>query len=845
MKKLSLILLALIAFAQTTWAQWNGSGTEADPYQISSTANWNTLADKVNNHDQTYSGKFFKLMADITLTETISSGTPVTMVGTSDSKSFQGTFDGNGHTITLNYDDRRDADFCAPFRYIKGATIKYLHVTGTIYKTQGKNAGGLVGKAVGDNTIANCRSSVDIHFTKNGDVSSGGFIGELRESGSTTFNNCLFDGKLRGANAKKWGGFVGWVASGRTATFNNCLFNPAQINVDTDGCKTFARKDGTVVVNNCYYTTSIKDTQGATDANSMNNEQLRAALGGGWETVTENSVEKVVPIMTVYTLTGEGSEGSPFLIASTDDWNHFAANVFLGYTYHGEVLKMTHDISVTRSVGVYGKTFNGTFNGDGHTLTVALSSNADWCAPFAFTYDATIKNLATAGTINTSARYAGGVVGRNGTANIRMTNVTSSVTINSTYSGEAFHGGLVGYTLNGVITGCAFTGELLGTSSTHCGGLMGWKTRTENTSVEFNDCLFAPTQITVGTTGSRTLVVNNGAVTFTNCYYTEALGTVQGELVHSITPGTYVTVAYNGNATAAYNVSGITRYDSGIIMLNNVLYASNGKTVSLKLGCTLPEGSGFSGYEASAGDLTGSGNSYTLTMPNEDVIVNVIVNFFPCDGEGTEASPYLISDADDWNLLTIGVNSGYTYSGKYFRLTANISVTTMVGSDGHQFSGHFDGDGYTLSVNYNTNEPYTAPFRYIEDAEISNLCIADTIITSAKFAGGFVAHAQGNNTMTNCRSSVTINSSVDGDGSHGGFVATNTGGQFTMKGCAFDGRMLGSSTNNCGGFVGWNETNGSPEGIVKFENCFFVPTSITVTLEHTYARSRTNDGAHV
>ena len=66
-----------------------------------------------------------------------------------------------------------------------------------------------------------------------------------------------------------------------------------------------------------------------------------------------------------------------------------------------------------------------------------------------------------------------------------------------------------------------------------------------------------------------------------------------------------------------------------------------------------------------------------------------------------------------------------------------------------------------------------------------------------------------------------------------------------MEGCTFNGSMLGSSTNNCGGFVGWNETNGSPSGTVIFTRCFFVPTRITVGIEHTYARSRTNDGNHV
>ena len=123
---------------------------------------------------------------------------------------------------------------------------------------------------------------------------------------------------------------------------------------------TFARHDGTVNVNNCYYKTLIKDAQGATNASNMNNEQLLAALGGGWETVTENDVEKVVPVMALHSLTGYGTEASPYQISSTDDWNNFAANVFLGQSYSGNYFKLTNNISVTRMVGVYGKSFNGT-----------------------------------------------------------------------------------------------------------------------------------------------------------------------------------------------------------------------------------------------------------------------------------------------------------------------------------------------------------------------------------------------------------------------------------------------------------------------------------------------------
>lgn len=52
------------------------------------------------------------------------------MAGTA-SKPYTGTFDGQGHTLTINY-ETRDEDCTAPFRYTKDATIKDLTVEGKI-----------------------------------------------------------------------------------------------------------------------------------------------------------------------------------------------------------------------------------------------------------------------------------------------------------------------------------------------------------------------------------------------------------------------------------------------------------------------------------------------------------------------------------------------------------------------------------------------------------------------------------------------------------------------------------------------------------------------------------------
>ena len=151
MKTLALLAL-MAAFAPSAWAfdegsqpseepvleiaaeqespLWDGSGTSSDPYLIKGLADWEALAS--GSAEQTYSGVYFRQTADI-------SGASV-MVGTG-TKPFAGTYDGDGHTLSVNLNS--DEAFTAPFRYICGATIRHLRVTGTV---RGKlHTAGLVG----------------------------------------------------------------------------------------------------------------------------------------------------------------------------------------------------------------------------------------------------------------------------------------------------------------------------------------------------------------------------------------------------------------------------------------------------------------------------------------------------------------------------------------------------------------------------------------------------------------------------------------------------------------------------------------------------------------------------
>ena len=200
---------------------------------------------------------------------------------------------------------------------------------------------------------------------------------------------------------------------------------------------------------------------------------------------------------------------------------------------------------------------------------------------------------------------------------------------------------------------------------------------------------------------------------------------------------------------------------------------------------------------------------------------------------------YTINTVAGWNQfcdLLANNDKGY-FTGKTVKLGHDLSVSSMAGSEGHEFTGTFNGQGNTLTVDYTTSTDNAAPFRYVDGGTIENLIVEGTITTSAKFAAGFIADQYGAVTIRNCRSSVTINSSIEGDGTHGGFVGQthNTDGHsISIEGCVFDGKLLGDKTTKCGGFIGWRKN------AATIRNSLFAPTEVTVlnTESATFARNK-------
>jgi hypothetical protein len=259
----ALLLLAMLT-ATNAWATITGSGTASDPYRINSSEDWNSFCDSLTESNDFFAGKFVNLGADITVTRM--------------AHRFKGTFNGLGHTLTVNLNN--DQVVTAPFRYVSDATIKYLVTAGTI-SISDKFASGIVGKTEGGAvSITHCVSNVTISSSVGGDGTHGGIVG-LAQYGTVNITDCAFIGQMLGESTTLCGGFVGYTANDVTTTITNGLFAPTNIEIHS-GC-TFSRAANmnSVTITNCYYTEPLGTSQG-TDASGMSNEALAAALGDQW-----------------------------------------------------------------------------------------------------------------------------------------------------------------------------------------------------------------------------------------------------------------------------------------------------------------------------------------------------------------------------------------------------------------------------------------------------------------------------------------------------------------------------------------------------------------------------------
>ena len=272
---LTMILLMLpnvgIMSAVADDAPWDGSGTEQDPYQISSRDDFEAIADAVNGGNE-LRGVYFKQTRDIDMGGEADPWPTIGITVNNTVHQFRGVFDGGDRNIYGLYVKRYDDD-AGLFGYVgEGGVIKNVHVkdgdvSGTYWVggIAGRNYGLVeycsfsgevyggqlyIGGIVGDNhggTVSYCCNEGDVVFNQIG----GGVVG--RNSGGTV-ENCYNRGYVCSENIVR--GYAGGVVGENTAesTVDNCYSDGWVESNGNLACGAVVGANGEgSTVKNCYY----------------------------------------------------------------------------------------------------------------------------------------------------------------------------------------------------------------------------------------------------------------------------------------------------------------------------------------------------------------------------------------------------------------------------------------------------------------------------------------------------------------------------------------------------------------------------------------------------------------
>lgn len=557
------------------------------------------------------------------------------------------------------------------------------------------------------------------------------------------------------------------------------------------------------------------------------------------------------------TLSGSGTAADPYLIGSDADWETFVSYINdKGGQYRYSYYKLTADIKVTSMVGKNDDTnaFKGIFDGNGHTMTLNLTTDgsSNFFAPFRYVGGSTFKRLHIAGKITSNSYYVASLVGHHRWSTLNIYNCWSSVDIVCTKKTDnSFNAGFVGYSYdsNININNCRFDGSLQGAETGGWSGFVGQRI-SNSSSTNISNCLFAPTQLTVATNNSNTFAYNSYVIT--NSYYTKLLGKAQGTAVGTMADSELLNSLGKGwekRENKIVPVFDIKNLSTGSIECNT-FWAYTGEDITVTPTVKDMDGNTVSSenysvsfspspvkevgrYTMTVTSNTANGYSGTLTHQFE-VAQNI-------SGTGTQEDPYLITSAEDWNLFAKSVGGGIDYSKKYVKLTNDITISTMVGvcdeSGDRPFSGTFDGDNHTLTANITStatdddkNNQGVAPFHLIKQATIQNLTVAGQITSASKYAAGLVGWVDGGDYnrsyIKNCVVKATITTSADCAGGFVGNICYSDRNNLYFTNSVFAGHINNTSSDDrrrAGGFCGYGYSNS------YFENCLENGTYTNVT----------------
>jgi len=559
-----------------------------------------------------------------------------------------------------------------------------------------------------------------------------------------------------------------------------------------------------------------------------------------------------------------------------------------GFVWTGDYILM-NDIDLAdatiglalRPIGasnVTGDNFRGTFDGNGHTITLNLSGSEKYFGLFGYVLHSTIKDLSIAGSVTST--YAGAADrGNNGCAAfagfVNGKTVISNCTNYADVTAQQTAGGFVGYALrNGskdgaiLLENCTNYGHIKTLATTDAGaagGMMG-SLFVDADDIIFRSCLnlgIIEGRKYIGgiiggangnTNGNFSVIdrcTNDGHIitTAADCgglaglsFYTKITdsinrGTVTnnrttsggqqtGGIVGRVHTGTVIercindaTVYSNGGAIFGATTSATVTYT-----LTNCYYSEK-YTATNTAGTVLKES-----QVAFPASYTGLDFDRVFTMAGG---LPAIIGFE--DKIYSDSSFTVLDSADD--ILAL-MNEEGPFTGNYV-LACDVDLSKYTGELTQKcigpeaataFKGIFEGNGHTISGINITNTAKTGFFGYLSGATIRNLTLDGTVSSTTAYTGMLAGVANGLTTIENC----TAKGSVSGTQQVGGFIgfALLNGGAPKLRVINSVNRASVTATSiKVGGFIGNMELQlASASALISAcENYGNVKTTSTIT----------------
>lgn len=781
-----------------SWKDFNGSGTEDDPYQVSTPEQLNAVRD--------YPDACFIMMNDIDMTEATSEGgvywndgegwepigdytTPFTGVFdgcgykiinlyiNNPSSSYIGLFGGNVGSITrlgmincqITADDEYEEIYVGSIAGINnGGEISECYCTGRItaycYHAEVGGIAGSLGR------VAKCYNTSAIsangyYANVGGIIGSYGIINECYNLGSITIS----------------GQFVGAI-SGRGGTLTNCYYT--NINVQSIGSY-----PSWGAQNNVIRKTSAEMT--------VQSEFIGFDFENTW--VMSNDDRYPCPILKTINFPaqeenttdfagGIGNIFSPYKISSAEQLNNVRS-------YLGSHFILVNNIDMTEVTSEGGEYYNdgggwnsiggtgqnafcGSFDGAGYVISGLSSTGAGLFVQ----NDGLIQNLGMENVSIVSSDSAAAVAAKN-----------NGVIINCYSTGEIYsedHTGGIAAVSGGTISYCYNSANVTSKSSFQtAGGIVGYLGDNGTVSCCYNTGNIKLLNLPGASgTGSAGGIVGEGlysdATLVENCFNTGA--------VYVQDSGDYaggIAGSYIDDISHCYNIGQIFGSDNNAAIISKM----NSDTVIDT--CFLDNGEEDLTGAYRSSDDTELSNKRTLEemilqatfggfnfdtiweIPESGcypypMLKNISVEPFQSETEmfagglGIIGNPYIIATPEHLN------NMRY-YDYKYFILSNDIDMTEATDVGGAYWNGgagwepigftntlhiHFEGNGHTI-IGLTINRPeqsFVGLFGTIASASIKNLNLDCVNITGASNCGGIAGMCGGE--ITNC----TVTGNVSG-----------------------------------------------------------------------------------